>query len=66
MHISVAGPAQFVVFLGQQTAKQRDVEQGAPALSPVAASSSVNAPPLCSHSQRMLKRISALAISSIR
>jgi len=27
VHISVAGPAQFVVFLGQQTAKQRDVEQ---------------------------------------
>ena len=65
MDVAVARGQQLRVLLVEQPREQLGVN-GSPAATPVAASSSVSGAALCSHSQRMLSRISPVAMSSIR
>ncbi len=64
--VAVAGREQLRVLLVEQAREERRSRTCRRPATPVSGSSSVSRAPLCSHSQRMLSRISPVAMSSIR
>ena len=63
---SLSRAASSFSYSSASSRRKVPTESSSPASSPVSGSPSVRRARLCSHSQRMLRRISPVAMSSIR